>query len=60
MISPCIKNCKLDSEQNMCLGCFRTINEIAKWTMYSSFDREKILLSLENRRCEEIKNGLKK
>jgi len=32
--SPCIKVCTLDA-QNVCIGCGRTIDEIASWSRLS-------------------------
>ncbi|MUH72643.1 DUF1289 domain-containing protein [Psychrosphaera haliotis] len=29
--SPCIRNCCLD-EKNVCIGCYRDINEIMAWS----------------------------
>jgi hypothetical protein len=29
--SPCIGLCQLDKEKHFCIGCFRTIQEIARW-----------------------------
>lgn len=37
--SPCIKVCKLNDEQT-CIGCGRTIDEIARWSRMT--DREQI------------------
>jgi predicted Fe-S protein YdhL (DUF1289 family) len=37
--SPCINICKLDISR-ICIGCGRTIDEIAAWTAMN--DREKI------------------
>jgi|LakMenEpi03Aug12_release.lakeMendotaPanAssembly.Ray.scaffolds.fasta_scaffold3540425_2 predicted Fe-S protein YdhL (DUF1289 family) len=37
--SPCIGLCKLD-ENHVCIGCYRTDNEIGRW-MYAT-DQEKL------------------
>jgi predicted Fe-S protein YdhL (DUF1289 family) len=29
--SPCISVCRMDAETGLCLGCFRTIDEIMVW-----------------------------
>lgn len=39
--SPCINTCKLD-QNKMCIGCYRTIEEISNWTRYT--DEEKITI----------------
>ncbi len=40
--SPCVRNCCLDSD-NVCLGCFRSINEITGWNAASVEERQMIL-----------------
>ena len=47
--SPCIKVCKIDPINNLCLGCGRTIKEISDWINLESKEREKILLKLKDR-----------
>jgi predicted Fe-S protein YdhL (DUF1289 family) len=39
--SPCIKECKLDSQGIYCTGCFRTVHEIAAWRWMT--DEEKAM-----------------
>jgi uncharacterized protein len=48
--SPCINVCTLDPETQVCLGCFRTIDEIAEWGGASNAQREAILAKLPGRR----------
>lgn len=31
MPSPCINVCELDPRANVCIGCGRTLDEIAEW-----------------------------
>jgi predicted Fe-S protein YdhL (DUF1289 family) len=47
MISPCIKVCKVKS--NICIGCKRTITEIANWVQYTDQQRMKIMMDLKQR-----------
>lgn len=42
--SPCIDVCELD-ERNICIGCWRTLDEIAAWSKLN--DQQKIVV-LEN------------
>lgn len=46
--SPCVKICQLNSE-NECIGCGRTLNEIAKWAVMTEKDREKVLKRLKEK-----------
>jgi hypothetical protein len=52
VISPCVKVCVLDAERRYCLGCARTLDEIARWGEMSDAEREEILARLPNRRSE--------
>lgn len=40
--SPCIRNCCLDNS-DICLGCFRHIDEIVGWQNLKSQEKEYIL-----------------
>jgi predicted Fe-S protein YdhL (DUF1289 family) len=48
--SPCIDVCRLDA-QGLCVGCRRTIDEIAEWSRASEARRREILGELERRRA---------
>lgn len=50
--SPCINVCRMDAGTGLCLGCFRTIEEIAVWSRTSNDQRLKVLLAVERRRSE--------
>jgi len=47
--SPCIRNCCLD-EDDICLGCFRSIDEITGWNHASNDERLKILDNIRQRK----------
>ena len=51
--SPCIKVCTLDARAGLCLGCGRTVDEIARWTLMSAEDRERIMAELPARRARQ-------
>lgn len=40
--SPCIANCKLDDEE-ICQGCFRTLDEIISWSTSSNAQKQAIV-----------------
>ena len=40
--SPCIRNCCLD-EQDICMGCYRSLEEILIWHKASDDERNEIL-----------------
>jgi uncharacterized protein len=47
--SPCIRNCCLD-DNDICLGCFRALDEIVAWTKYDDARRQIILFNAQIRR----------
>ena len=44
--SPCVKICTLDARSGLCLGCGRTIDEIARWTAMSAAERGRVMSEL--------------
>jgi predicted Fe-S protein YdhL (DUF1289 family) len=46
--SPCVDICRLDA-QGLCIGCRRTIDEIAEWSRASEERRREILRNLAER-----------
>jgi hypothetical protein len=49
--SPCVRNCCLDDD-DICLGCFRTITEITSWSEADDNGRLNILHNAKIRRDE--------
>ena len=49
MKSPCIKVCQMDPQRGLCLGCARTLDEIARWGTLSDAERERIMAELPRR-----------
>lgn len=47
--SPCVNVCKLD-RQNVCVGCRRTLDEIARWSAMTSVEQWKVVDELPGRR----------
>ena len=48
--TPCVKICILDRENGLCLGCLRTLAEVAGWTAFSDAERAAIMAELPLRR----------
>jgi len=46
--SPCVDICRLDA-QGLCVGCRRTLDEIAEWSRASDARRLEILRALPTR-----------
>ena len=51
--SPCVNLCRIDPATGLCLGCRRTIDEIARWGNTDDDDRRAILMALEARRAPD-------
>jgi predicted Fe-S protein YdhL (DUF1289 family) len=48
--SPCVLVCAVDAESGLCLGCYRTLAEIAGWTRLTDAERERLMAELPSRR----------
>jgi predicted Fe-S protein YdhL (DUF1289 family) len=46
MESPCTKVCTLDATGRICIGCRRTVEEIAMWASLSDEQRARIMREL--------------
>jgi predicted Fe-S protein YdhL (DUF1289 family) len=44
--SPCVNICTLDARSGLCLGCGRTIDEIAQWSNMSAAERARVMREL--------------
>jgi predicted Fe-S protein YdhL (DUF1289 family) len=49
MDTPCVKVCTLDHASGLCLGCGRTLAEIARWSAMSASERRRIMDELPAR-----------
>ena len=47
IISPCVKICKVENQ--VCIGCGRTTQEIAEWFKASDKRKREIIEGLQNR-----------
>jgi uncharacterized protein len=48
--SPCTKVCTIDPRSKLCLGCGRTLTEIAEWASLAEPERQRIMAELPARR----------
>lgn len=46
--SPCVKRCELDAGRQHCVGCGRTVQEIARWASMGDDDRQAVLARLNS------------
>lgn len=47
--SPCVKLCVVHPEERICVGCFRTIEEISRWSRLTHEERASIMADLPDR-----------
>jgi predicted Fe-S protein YdhL (DUF1289 family) len=48
--SPCIKVCQMDPARGVCIGCCRTLDEIARWGGMTPREQDEVLAELPERR----------
>jgi predicted Fe-S protein YdhL (DUF1289 family) len=48
--SPCVGVCMIEFSTGFCAGCFRTLEEISRWTVLDEAGRKAVLLAVASRR----------
>ena len=51
IVTPCVKVCIVDGESGLCLGCYRTLGEVARWSQLSEVERDVLMAELPARRA---------
>jgi len=46
ILSPCINQCRNDSNNEYCISCFRTVQEKKSWWKYTVEEKKKIISEL--------------
>jgi hypothetical protein len=49
--SPCISICRIDPASGWCEGCYRTIDEIAHWSLLDDDEKTAVWAQLSHRRA---------
>ena len=49
--SPCVSVCRMNPATGYCDGCLRTIDEIARWTVFTEDEKRAVLAELPRRRA---------
>jgi len=47
--SPCINVCRIDETTHLCVGCLRTLDEIAAWSVFTDSERRDVWAHLAAR-----------
>ena len=53
--SPCIRHCCLD-DNDICLGCFRSLEEIKQWQAASEKQKQIVLATAASRKAKAKQN----
>lgn len=48
--SPCVRICVVHPTEKICTGCYRTLDEIARWSRMDSSERAEIMEALPARK----------
>ncbi len=48
-LSPCVRVCVMDDERRHCIGCRRTLSEIARWWTMRDDEKRAVLAQLPAR-----------
>ena len=58
--TPCINICTLDARSGLCVGCGRTVAEIANWTAMTDDERRRIMAELPARLAAWTQTGARR
>jgi len=53
--SPCNNICKMDNENKYCVGCYRTLDEIAQWQSMTEIQKKRVYELIELRKKKLFK-----
>jgi predicted Fe-S protein YdhL (DUF1289 family) len=54
LVSPCLDICRFDRKADLCVGCFRTTDEIRQWRKLTDHRRRRILAERRRREAKLI------
>ena len=49
--SPCINICRMSATTGLCEGCFRSLDEIARWSRHDDAEKLRVLELVARRRA---------
>ncbi|MEM7406678.1 MAG: DUF1289 domain-containing protein [Pseudomonadota bacterium] len=55
--SPCVNICVIDAAGQTCVGCYRTLDEIARWATMPAAERNQIMDALDARMEAAFEDG---
>ena len=57
ILSPCVSVCEMDARTGLCRGCYRTLDEIAAWSVLDDDARRAVMDALPARRARLSQSG---
>jgi len=48
--SPCIDVCKMSEDKTVCIGCYRSLSEIANWSRLTDTEKSRVIAAAQERR----------
>ena len=51
IVSPCVGVCQINAQTGFCLGCWRSLREVAHWSRYGDDEKRAVLQALHERRA---------
>ncbi len=48
--SPCVNVCVMDEASGLCHGCYRTLDEVARWSVMGEAEKSAVVALLETRK----------
>lgn len=55
--SPCNKTCTIDGDRMLCIGCWRTLDEIVQWLDMKNDQRLAVIARAERRKAQHEVDG---
>jgi len=52
--SPCISVCKMNEDQSLCLGCFRTLDELRAWSTLDEAGKRVVWTQIAERAATQL------
>jgi predicted Fe-S protein YdhL (DUF1289 family) len=49
--SPCVNVCRMEASSGLCVGCWRTIDEIAAWSKMDDDGKRQVWTAIELRKA---------
>ncbi len=50
--SPCVNVCVMDEASGLCQGCYRTLDEVARWSVMGDGEKRVVIALLEARKSK--------